>query len=437
MNFKILKLKKSNVKSCDIFLPGSKSISNRVLLMASIAKGNIKIKNLLFSDDTNVMIDVLKKLDVPISYNQENKECFIKGSPDIFFNKKVDLYVGNAGTVIRPLTAILAFNRGIFKLHGTKRMHERPIKDLIDSLNSIGAKITYSNNNGYPPLNIIGSKIKKNIAKIKGNISSQFLTSLLIASSILSKNEMHSDFTIEVTDKLISKPYVAITVKLLELFSIKISEENNNYSIKKNQTLINPKEFFVEGDASSASYFFAAAAISGKLLKIHGLGKNSIQGDIKFLEILKKMGADVKINQDSIEVSSSSKLKNIDIDLNHIPDAAMTVAILSLYANGISTLRNIGSWRVKETDRLAAMSKELTKLGAKVTEGKDFIKIEPPIIFNNATINTYDDHRMAMCFSLVSINSYYKNGAEIIINDPDCVSKTFPNYFEIFESILE
>lgn len=434
MSDKYLKLRPSNVISGKINLPGSKSISNRVLLISSMAQGKIKINNLLFSEDTKVMILALKKLGIKVEENEALKECSIIGSENLFPKKKANLYIGNAGTVIRPLTAALAFNEGKYTLHGTTRMHERPIADLVNSLNSIGAKIDYINNKGYPPLFINGSKVKKNKIKIKGNISSQFLTSILIASPILSKN---NKLEIEVVGKLISKPYIDLTIKLLKSFGLIIEQnEHNTFIIPAKQIFKSPKEITIEGDASSATYFLAAAAISGKLLRVEGINNNSIQGDINFIDILKKMGANIKTGNNWIEVDSISQLKAIDADFNHIPDAAMTVAILALYAKNSSILRNIGSWRVKETDRLSAMSKELTKLGAKVTEGKNFLKIEPPLNLNSATIDTYNDHRMAMCFSLASLNSKYKKGANIIINDPNCVAKTFPNYFEIFKNIL-
>jgi 3-phosphoshikimate 1-carboxyvinyltransferase len=435
MYLKSLTLKQSNVKSCEISLPGSKSISNRVLLIASLSVGVTKITNLLFSDDTKIMIQALKDLGIKIEDNETLKQCIIIGSPNFFPIKKTSLYVGNAGTAVRPLTAVLAFNNGDYRLHGTDRMHERPIEDLVNSLNSIGAKINYLDNFGFPPLHIRNSITNKNTIEIKGNISSQFLTSILIASPIISQNKK---LKIVVTGNLISKPYVNITLKLLQKFKLKISEKSKNiFEIYPFQKYISPSTIDIEGDASSASYFLAAAAISGKSLKINGLGSKSIQGDLMFVNVLKKMGVKIKLCNSSIEVYSSNQLKSIDADLNHIPDAAMTVAMLALYADGPSFLRNIGSWRVKETDRLSAMSNELKKLGAAIDEGDDFLKITPSKKIKNAIIDTYDDHRMAMCFSLASLNSPYKDGANIIIKDPNCVAKTFPNYFDVFKKILD
>jgi 3-phosphoshikimate 1-carboxyvinyltransferase len=430
-------IKASNIKPGNIYLPGSKSITNRILLLASLSWGETKISNMLFSDDTMIMISSLQKLGIDISFNESDKTCFVQGSSNFFPNKNLELYLGNAGTAMRPLTAVLAFNNGNYLLHGTSRMHERPIGDLVNSLNEIGANIEYTLSNGFPPLKIkdVECNIKNKIS-IKGNISSQFLTSLLIASPIINKNK--NKLEIEVIGNLISKPYVDITLELMKKFSLEVnSKSKNNFTVEPGQVYKSPGNINVEGDASSASYFMAASAISGKLLKIHGVGKHSIQGDIKFINVLEQMGAKIKYGQNFIEVSSSSQLTSIDIDLNHIPDAAMTLAILALYAKGTSTLKNIGSWRVKETDRLNAMAKELRKLGATIIEGEDFIKITPPANLRDAIIDTYDDHRMAMCFSLVAINSKYIDGCNITINDPNCVSKTFPNYFDIFNSILD
>jgi len=435
MNIKFIDLVPSNFKSGELNLPGSKSISNRVLLLSALSRGDINIKNLLFSDDTKIMINALKKLGINISENSQLKECTIKGPENLFLNKHADLYIGNSGTTIRPLTAALAFNNGEYKLYGTKRMHERPIKHLVDSLISIGAKIEYLEQYGYPPILIKNSQIKKNIVNVKGNVSSQFLSSLILSSSIFSKKK---NFEIHVDGNLISRPYIDITLKLVNLFGLKIIEKKNNvFLISSNQTLYNPKEIIIEGDASSASYFFAAVAIGGGTLRVNGVGLKSIQGDIEFTKILEKMGVMIQMDDNFIEVTCNKILKPINEDLNHIPDAAMTLAILALYADGISVLRNIGSWRVKETDRLAAMSTELRKVGAKVIEGDDFLEIHPPQIIKKASIDTYDDHRIAMCFSLVCLNGLNKKGAHIRIKDPNCVSKTFPEYFEYFNNLLK
>ena len=428
-------LNPKDVKPSSINLPGSKSISNRVLLISALGNGDIEIENLLFSDDTKVMIECLQTLGIDMKVNQFLEKCNIKGLDASFPVKNAKLYVGNSGTTIRPLTAVLAFSGGEYIISGTKRMHERPIGDLVQSLNSIGAKISYESNINYPPLKILGSKIINNKIFVRGDISSQFLTSILIASPILAKND---NLEIEVIGELISKPYIDITLKLLKKFGLIVNNKiKNKFLIEAKQSYKNPSHIMIEGDASSATYFLAASAISGKKIKINGVGNKTIQGDIRFIEILKKMGVHVDIGDDWIEASVNSKLLSINEDLNHIPDAAMTLAVLALHAEGISVLRNIGSWRVKETDRLSAMTNELRKVGAIVKEGDDFIEIKPPLILKNAIIDTYDDHRMAMCFSLVSINGIFKKGSKITIKDPNCVNKTFPNYFNFLSNILD
>ena len=430
-----LELKASSLKSGELNLPGSKSISNRILLLSSLAKGSVIIKNLLFSDDTIIMIEALKKLGVDVKENKKLNQCYVNGSINFFPVKKTNIFIGNSGTTIRFLTAALAFNNGLYKLYGTDRMHERPIKDLVDSLNDMGANIEYLGKDGFPPVRIKQCIGNNNLVKVKGNISSQFLTSIILSSTIFSKKE---NFEISVEGDLISKPYVDISLKLMSLYGIKIfKKEDNEFVINSKQILLNPSEITIEGDASSASYFFAAAAIGGGLLKVNGLGIKSIQGDIQFVEILEKMGATINIENNFIEVSCNKVLKPFNEDLNHIPDAAMTLAILAVYADGVSILKNIGSWRVKETDRLEAMSVELKKIGAQIRMGDDFLEIKPPLEIKNASINTYDDHRMAMCFSLLSLNGLSKKGANIRINDPKCVSKTFPNYFDYFKKNLK
>ena len=435
MNNKILKLKSSNLKNSIINLPGSKSISNRVLLLSSLGEGSITINNLLISDDTKVMIDALKSLGVKIAVNESLKNCNLQGSNNYFLNKKVDIFIGNSGITIRPLTAVLAFNNGEYYLHGTDRMHERPINHLVDSLVSVGADIEYKKNIGFPPIKINPSNIKNNKIFIKGDTSSQFITSILISSPFFIKNE---PLEIIVEGEIISKPYIEITIKLMKVFGINVRHSNyNNFIISKKQKYSNPKDIYIEGDASSASYFLAAGAISGKKIRVNGVGSKSIQGDIRFIDALINMGVKINTGENWIEVNSNSKILPIDADFNHIPDAAMTIAIISMYAEGTSILRNIASWKVKETDRIDAMSRELKKIGAKINQGDDFIEITPPKKFSDATIDTYDDHRMAMCFSLLSINNQFKQGANITINDPDCVSKTFPDYFDVFNTILE
>jgi 3-phosphoshikimate 1-carboxyvinyltransferase len=411
-----------------VTLPGSKSITNRILLLSAIAKGETTIKHPLQSDDTHHMIEALKILQVDLT-QKENGDILIQGARGHFKNKSAEIFLGNAGTAFRPLTAALAFSQGDYMLSGVPRMHERPIKDLVDALLQLNADITYLNEEGYPPLKISPSEIIINgSVKIRGDISSQFLTALLMAIPLTKK-----EVSIEIVGDLISKPYIDITLNLMNRFGVQVKKIDWQYFvIPGSGGYVSPGEIFVEGDASSASYFLAAGALAGDI-EVKGIGKNSIQGDIKFTEALTLMGAEIQILEGSIKVSKASTLQAINLDCNHIPDAAMTLAVLALFANGTTKLHNIASWRVKETDRIKAMATELKKLGAEVVEGEDFIEITPPLhIKENIEIDTYDDHRMAMCFSLVSLKNI-----PIIINDPACVNKTFPTYFEVLESIVK
>lgn len=416
----------------EIKLPGSKSISNRTLLLAALAKGTTEIRDLLASDDTARMLEALKLLGVKLEKIGDN-DWRVHGCNSTFPNKgsanqPVDLFLGNAGTAFRPLTAALALSNGHYHLHGVPRMHERPIGDLVDALHQAGANITYAANSGFPPLNIspalldVGKPIK-----IRGDVSSQFLTALLMALPLSQQQA-----TIEVVGELISKPYIEITLNLMAKFGVQVQRDGwQSFTIPANSQYQSPTEIYVEGDASSASYFIAAGAIAGNVT-VTGLGKASIQGDVRFAEAVTLMGGNINYDVNHIQSSQAKTIHAIDLDCNHIPDAAMTLAILALFADGTTTLRNIASWRVKETDRIAAMATELRKVGATVEEGVDYIKITPPSqLTPNAVIDTYDDHRMAMCFSLVSLG-----GVPIIINDPNCVAKTFPNYFEEFKKLV-
>jgi 3-phosphoshikimate 1-carboxyvinyltransferase len=358
----------------------------------------------------------------------------VTGCSGHFPNKSADLFLGNAGTAFRPLTAALAFSDGQYQLSGVPRMHERPIGDLVDALRQAGASIEYQQNVGFPPLKISAAKLNlTNAIKIRGDVSSQFLTALLMALP-LTKQEA----TIEVVGELISKPYIEITLNLMAKFGVTVKRNGwQNFTVPANASYSAPQQIFVEGDASSASYFLAAGAMSGNIT-VEGLGEHSIQGDVRFAEALALMGGNINYAENHISATKADQIKAIDLDCNHIPDAAMTLAIVALFAQGetdearTTTLRNIASWRVKETDRIAAMAKELRKVGAIVEEGADYIKITPPAkLTPNAVIDTYDDHRMAMCFSLVSLGN-----VPIVINDPNCVAKTFPNYFAEFKKLV-
>ena len=422
------KLKAIQSVSGQVTLPGSKSITNRILLLSAIADGETIIKHPLQSDDTHHMIEALKILQVDLTQNK-NGDIHIKGSQGQFKNKSAEIFLGNAGTAFRPLTAALSFSQGNYMLSGVPRMHERPIKDLVDALLQLNANITYLNQEGYPPLKISPSEIIINSSvKIRGDISSQFLTALLMAIPLTKK-----EVSIEIVGDLISKPYIDITLNLMSRFGVHVKKIDwQHFLIPGSSAYVSPGEIFVEGDASSASYFLAAGALAGDI-EVKGIGKNSIQGDVKFTEALALMGPKIQTLEASIKVSKVKTLQAINLDCNHIPDAAMTLAVLALFANGTTKLHNIGSWRVKETDRIKAMATELKKLGAAVVEGEDFIEITPPLhIKENVEIDTYDDHRIAMCFSLVSLKNI-----PITINDPACVNKTFPTYFEVLESIVK
>jgi 3-phosphoshikimate 1-carboxyvinyltransferase len=378
------------------------------------------------------MLEALQTLGVQLE-NFAPNAWRVTGCNGHFPNKNADLFLGNAGTAFRPLTAALAFSNGRYHLHGVPRMHERPIGDLVDALRQAGAHIEYLANEGFPPLQLSAAQVNVSQAiKIRGDVSSQFLTALLMALPLTQQK-----ITIEVVGELISKPYIEITLNLMAKFGIQVEREGwQRFTLAGNNQYKSPKLIFVEGDASSASYFLAAGAIASTkdaCVRVEGLGQNSIQGDVRFAEALALMGGEISYGDNFISASKAKKIKAIDLDCNHIPDAAMTLAIVALFADGTTTLRNIASWRVKETDRIAAMATELRKVGAIVTEGADFIQITPPAqLTSNAIIDTYDDHRMAMCFSLVSLG-----GVPITINDPNCVAKTFPDYFTQFANITQ
>jgi 3-phosphoshikimate 1-carboxyvinyltransferase len=403
-------------------MPGSKSISNRVLLLAALADGETRIENLLDSDDTGVMLDALELLGVRI----ERESATVRGGS--FPNKSANLRLGNAGTAFRPLTAVLALAGGEYRLSGTPRMHERPIGDLVDALRALGARIDYLGKEGFPPLALHPGTIRRGApVRVRGEVSSQYLSALLMAAPLAG-----SETRIEVEGELISRPYVEITLNLMRRFGVKVERDGWKTFTVPAIRYASPGEIRVEGDASSASYFLAAGAIGGGPVRVEGVGRSSIQGDIRFAEVLEKMGAKISMGDDWIESGAPArgKLKAIDADLNHIPDAAMTAAVAALFADGASTLRNIASWRVKETDRLAAVATELRKLGAAVEEGADALRVTPPARLKPATIATYGDHRMAMSFSLAALG-----GIRVRIDGPDCVAKTFPEYFEAFASI--
>ncbi|MDK2615137.1 3-phosphoshikimate 1-carboxyvinyltransferase [Vibrio vulnificus] len=405
----------------EVNLPGSKSVSNRALLLAALAKGTTRLTNLLDSDDIRHMLNALTKLGVHYELSADKTVCVVEGLGRPFTATEAqELFLGNAGTAMRPLAAALCLGKGEFVLTGEPRMKERPIGHLVDALREAGAQIEYLENENYPPLKINATGLQAGTVNIDGSISSQFLTAFLMAAPLA-----QGEVKIHIVGELVSKPYIDITLHIMKQFGVDVV--NNAYQefiIPAGQSYVSPGQFLVEGDASSASYFLAAAAIKGGEIKVTGIGKNSIQGDIHFADALEKMGAEIEWGEDYV-ISRVGRLKGIDMDYNHIPDAAMTIATTALFAQGTTAIRNVYNWRVKETDRLSAMATELRKVGAEVEEGEDYLIVNPPKQLKHAAIDTYDDHRVAMCFSLVALSD-----TPVTINDPKCTSKTFPDYFE-------
>lgn len=400
-------------------LPGSKSVSNRALLLAALAKGTTRLTNLLDSDDVKHMLNALTALGVSYTLSDDRTVCEVTGNAGpLNASQPLSLFLGNAGTAMRPLAAALCLGEHDIELTGEPRMKERPIGHLVDALRQGGATIEYLENENYPPLRLRGGFTGGDVS-VDGSVSSQFLTALLMTAPLAQQ-----DTCITIKGDLVSKPYIDITLNLMQCFGVDF--ENQSYQrflIKGQQQYQSPGDYLVEGDASSASYFLAAAAIKGGTVRVTGIGRQSMQGDIRFADVLEKMGAAIEWGDDYI-ACTAGKLQAIDMDMNHIPDAAMTIATTALFAEGTTQLRNIYNWRVKETDRLSAMATELRKVGAEVEEGHDYIRITPPATLKHADIGTYNDHRMAMCFSLVALSD-----TPVTILDPGCTAKTFPDYF--------
>ncbi|EBY6525193.1 3-phosphoshikimate 1-carboxyvinyltransferase [Salmonella enterica subsp. enterica serovar Livingstone] len=403
-----------------INLPGSKSVSNRALLLAALACGKTVLTNLLDSDDVRHMLNALSALGINYTLSADRTRCDITGNGGpLRASGALELFLGNAGTAMRPLAAALCLGQNEIVLTGEPRMKERPIGHLVDSLRQGGANIDYLEQENYPPLRLRGGFIGGDI-EVDGSVSSQFLTALLMTAPLAPE-----DTVIRVKGELVSKPYIDITLNLMKTFGVEITNHHyQQFVVKGGQQYHSPGRYLVEGDASSASYFLAAGAIKGGTVKVTGIGRKSMQGDIRFADVLEKMGATITWGDDFI-ACTRGELHAIDMDMNHIPDAAMTIATTALFAKGTTTLRNIYNWRVKETDRLFAMATELRKVGAEVEEGHDYIRITPPAKLQHADIGTYNDHRMAMCFSLVALSD-----TPVTILDPKCTAKTFPDYFE-------
>lgn len=428
------------IKSLDgtVTLPGSKSLSNRCLLLAALSEGSTQVDNLLESDDIRYMLEALDQLQVPVE-KHSTESVTVTGQAGPINSPEpenlLNLFLGNAGTAMRPLAAALCMGNGKFELDGVPRMRERPIADLIDGLKQLGADVSCVESTGCPPVTINANGLNGGEASISGKMSSQFLSSLLMAAPVVD-----GDVTISIKDELISAPYVALTIGLMKKYGVNVEVTGEmdgapSFKIAASEKYISPKSILVEGDASSASYFIAGAAITGGTVTVRGCGSESVQGDVAFANVMEQMGAEVTWGADSITVTRdpSVRLKGVDVDCGKIPDAAMTLAAAALFADGPTTIRNVYSWRLKETERMKAIVAECTKLGARVEEYNDYCVIHPPEnnkINDNVLIETYDDHRMAMTFSLAACG-----GVNVIINDPGCTSKTFPTYFELLEGI--
>ena len=417
-----------------VALPGSKSISNRTLLLAALAAGTTTVRGVLDADDIDRMLDALTALGVQVGRIGDSRDFVVTGVDCMLPRLDASLFLGNAGTAFRPLTAVLALAGGTYRLSGVKRMHERPIGDLVDALRNLGAEIRYGGNSGFPPLEISPARPRDASASrrvaVRGDISSQFVSALLMALPMLTRGSAGS-FRVDVEGALISRPYVSITTNLMERFGVAVEEHDaRTFLLAAGARYISPGTVTVEGDASAASYFLAAGAIGGGPVRVTGVGRHSIQGDVAFADVLARMGAMLTFGEDWIEASAGPALTGITVDCTAIPDAAMTLAVVALFARGPTTLTGIASWRVKETDRIAAMATELAKLGADVEAGADSLTVRPPSGLRAATIDTYDDHRIAMCFALAALG-----GVMVRINDPGCVRKTFPDYFSAFGAI--
>jgi 3-phosphoshikimate 1-carboxyvinyltransferase len=413
-------------------LPGSKSISNRTLLLAALAEDDTTLTGLLAADDTLRMTDALQALGVGVAHDTASGIARVRGCAGRFPAAHADLFLGNAGTAVRPLTAVLAMQGGDYTVHGVPRMHERPIGDLVDALRSLGCIIEYTGRPGFPPLRVgpSGGTAGRSVG-IRGDVSSQFLSALLMALP-LARDAQRATTTVNVLTPLVSRPYVGITTNLMQRFGVSVGmPDPSTFVVAPGARYRSPGVLAVEGDASAASYFLAAGVLGGGPVRVTGVGRDSIQGDVAFADVLARQGADIRFGPDWIESRSGTPLAGGDIDCTAIPDAAMTLAVTALFAARRTRLTGIGSWRVKETDRIAAMATELRKLGAHVATGDDWLAIDPLREFRAAGIDTYDDHRVAMCFALAAFG-----GAPVTIHDPDCVRKTFPDFFAVFRGIV-
>lgn len=425
MTEKVYEVKVGQNFTAEIDVPGSKSVANRALIIAALAEGTTVLKNMLFSDDTRYMMEAIRKLGNTVEVDEQKRTVIVESTTEKVF-PGTELFIGNAGTAMRFLPTYISAGEGKVSITGIQRMKERPIKDLVDGLRELGVKVAYKEKDGFPPFEIDANGLPGGEISIRGDKSSQYLTSILLSAPYAKE-----DVTVKIQGKLVSIPYVDITIKMMKDFGVEV--ENRHYKeffIKSGQKY-KSREYVVEGDCSSASYFFGIAAITNSEIKVNNVCKNTMQGDIKLLEVLEKMGVSVSYGENHVLVKGSGKLSGITVDMHHMSDVAQTLSVVALFADGITEIKNVYNMRIKETDRIKAVYNELTKLGAKVTELEDGLIIEPAVKYNeNVEIDTYDDHRMAMSFSLAGLRI-----PGVKIKDPDCVSKTFPNYFEEFEKI--
>ena len=407
--------------TAEIAIPGSKSITNRALVIGALADGGTGLSNWLKCEDTEVMISALGQLGFKIS--QANNSLGIDGCGGVIPNAKAQLNTENSGTTMRFLTGLAALGKGDYTLDGSPRMRERPIEDLLNGLNSLGVKVRSVNENGCPPVSVRAGGIPGGSCRLAGDISSQFLTSILLCAPYAGE-----DVTIQITGELVSRPYVDMTIRMMREFGVSVSEDEPNIFTITSGQRYRGRSYGIEGDASSASYFWAAAAITGGRINVTNIGENSIQGDAGFPRILERMGAEIRTGPDWMEVKGPVT-RGIKIDLNDMPDMVMTLAITSLFVPGRTIITNVANLRYKESDRLKALTIELKKIGATVEELPDGIVIEGGNL-HGAEIETYNDHRIAMAFSLAGLRI-----PGIKIKDPDCVNKTFPSFFDIFLSL--
>jgi len=425
MTEKVYEVKVGQNFTAEIDVPGSKSVANRALIIAVLAEGTTVLKNMLFSDDTRYMMEAIRKLGNTVEVDEQKRTVIVKSAAEKVF-PETELFIGNAGTAMRFLPTYISAGKGKVSLTGIERMKERPIKDLVDGLRELGVEVTYKEKDGFPPFEIDSNGLPGGEISIRGDKSSQYLTSILLSAPYAKE-----DVTVKIQGKLVSIPYVDITIRMMKDFGVEV--ENRDYKeffIKSGQKY-KSREYIVEGDCSSASYFFGIAAITNSEIKVNNVCKNTMQGDIKLLDVLEKMGVSVSYGENHVLVKGSGKLRGITVDMHHMSDVAQTLSVVALFADGVTKIENVYNMRIKETDRIKAVYNELMKLGAKVTELEDGLIIEPAVKYNeNVEIDTYDDHRMAMSFSLAGLRI-----PGVKIKDPDCVSKTFPSYFEEFEKI--